>query len=173
MTTIAFCTALLCILAQITIPIPLVPITLQTLAVALVASILTPKQSVLVIVTYLAMGAIGLPVFSNFTSGFGILFGPTGGFLWSFPLMAYMISAGSHYFSYQKFAFISVHLSAMLLNLILGCIWLKYIINISWSAALATGFTPFIIVGIVKVLIVVPLALAIRERLLKAKLLPY
>ena len=64
MTIVAFCSALIAISAQITIPIPLVPITGQTLAIGLVATILSPRQSVQVVLLYLAIGVIGLPVFA-------------------------------------------------------------------------------------------------------------
>ena len=37
---------------------------------------------------YIVLGAVGLPVFSGFGSGIGVLFGPTGGFLWGFPVLA-------------------------------------------------------------------------------------
>ncbi|MDN6208478.1 MAG: biotin transporter BioY, partial [Lactococcus sp.] len=58
---IAIAAAFLAISSQITIPLPIVPLTLQTLAVGIIATVLTPLDSVLAILVYLILGAIGLP----------------------------------------------------------------------------------------------------------------
>ena len=81
---IAFCTAIIAVLSQISIPVPVVPLTMQTLAIGLVATILPWRQSVKTTALYIIIGAIGMPIYANFTGGFGILFGPTGGFIFSF-----------------------------------------------------------------------------------------
>ena len=76
-------------LSQISVALPTaVPITLQTLAIYLIACLMTPNHAFYTVLCYLIMGAIGLPVFSHFNSGMGALIGPTGGFLFSFPIMA-------------------------------------------------------------------------------------
>ena len=80
-------------LSQISVALPTaVPITLQTLAIYLIACLMTPNHAFYTVLCYLIMGAIGLPVFSNFNSGMGALIGPTGGFLFSFPIMALVMS---------------------------------------------------------------------------------
>lgn len=82
-------TALLASISQISIPLPTgVPITIQIFGVALIGSVLGWKLGTLSILTYLLSGAIGLPVFSNFRGGLGMLAGVTGGYLWSWPVMA-------------------------------------------------------------------------------------
>lgn len=65
----AFGAAIIAVLAQVTIPLPLVPITGQTLAVGLVATILGPRLGTLAVAVYLLLGAAGLPVFAMFTGG--------------------------------------------------------------------------------------------------------
>ena len=80
-------------LSQISVALPTaVPITLQTLAIYLIACLMTPNHAFYTVLCYLIMGAIGLPVFSNFNSGMGALIGPAGGFLFSFPIMALVMS---------------------------------------------------------------------------------
>ena len=78
------CCALLACSAWVTIPFGPVPFTLQTLAVALVPQVLARREAVFTVAAYLVLGAIGLPVFSGFQGGIGVLAGPTGGFLWGF-----------------------------------------------------------------------------------------
>ena len=70
--------------AQITIPLQPVPITLQSFAALLVGMAFGPKMGSKIIFAYLCEGACGLPVFADFSWGFHVLFGPTGGYLLGF-----------------------------------------------------------------------------------------
>ena len=83
MVLIALFTALIAVCAQITIP-GAVPFTLQTLAVFLAGSILGPKRSTASVLIYILLGAVGIPVFSNFTCGAAVIIGPTGGYIIGF-----------------------------------------------------------------------------------------
>ena len=65
-----------------------VPITLQTFAVMLTGCILGPVRGFSAVSVYLALGAVGLPVFAEHSSGIGVFTGPSGGYLLSFPLAA-------------------------------------------------------------------------------------
>jgi len=65
-----------------------VPITLQTLGVMLAGIVLGPARGTAAVLLYLVAGLIGLPVFSGFSGGFGVLAGPTAGYLLAFPLAA-------------------------------------------------------------------------------------
>lgn len=76
--------ALLLVCSQLTIPLPMIPLTLQTLVVGLLASILPLRYSLQTILVYLLLGFIGLPVFANFKGGLGVLFSNTGGYLLGF-----------------------------------------------------------------------------------------
>ena len=81
--------ALIAVCTWITVPLPTgVPLTLQTFAVALAGFLLGPVYGILAVGAYLLLGAAGLPVFSGFAGGVGRFFGPAGGFLWGFPLLA-------------------------------------------------------------------------------------
>ncbi|MBV1906503.1 MAG: biotin transporter BioY [Pseudomonadales bacterium] len=80
---------LMCLLSPLTISFGgLIPITLQSLLILLTGIILGPKFGALVIFAYLGLGAIGLPVFSGGSSGIEKLWGPSAGFLLSFPFAA-------------------------------------------------------------------------------------
>ena len=87
--------AVIAIMAQISIPMPGgVPMTMQTFAVTLAAIVLGAKLSTVSTVIYLILGAAGVPVLAGFTGGLAKFVGPTGGFLISFPLMAFVIGWG-------------------------------------------------------------------------------
>ena len=79
--------------ARISIPLPWtpVPITGQTLGLLLTGAILGPRRGALAMLLYLAEGAAGLPVFAGGTGGMARLLGPTGGYLFSYPIVAALL----------------------------------------------------------------------------------
>jgi biotin transport system substrate-specific component len=74
--------------AQIAIPIFPVPFTLQVLAVILSGLLLGPRYGALAQAIYVLLGAVGVPVFAEFRGVLGVILGPTGGYLVSYPLAA-------------------------------------------------------------------------------------
>ena len=76
--------------AQVVVPVPLspVPMTLQPLAVLVVGGLLGASAGVSALILYIALGALGLPVFAGGGAGFLHLIGPTGGYLLAFPVAA-------------------------------------------------------------------------------------
>lgn len=87
--------ALLAVMSQISIPLPTgVPLTLQTFAMALCGYVLGAKLGTLAVAVFLALGAVGLPVYAGFSSGIAALAGLTGGFLWGFLLIALFAGLG-------------------------------------------------------------------------------
>jgi biotin transport system substrate-specific component len=76
--------------AYIIIPLPPVPITLQTFFVSLTGALLGGSLGALSQVVYILLGAIGLPVFAGGKAGFGVLIGPTGGYLTGFIAGAFV-----------------------------------------------------------------------------------
>ncbi len=78
-------------LAQVRIPLQPVPITGQTLAVLLVGMALGSRRGPLAVLTYLGMGAAGLPFFTGGQSGLAYMAGATGGYLVGFIAAAYVV----------------------------------------------------------------------------------
>ncbi len=81
---VALTIAIMAVSAWVTIPLGPIPFTLQMFAIPFAIVVLTPKQAIAAIAGYLILGAIGVPVFSGMRGGFGVLAGPTGGFLWGY-----------------------------------------------------------------------------------------
>lgn len=73
--------ALICVAAPFSIQAGPIPISLATFAIYLTGAILGGKRGMVATAVYILIGAVGLPVFSGFRSGFGTLFGPTGGYI--------------------------------------------------------------------------------------------
>ena len=87
--------ALLAVSAWIQIPAA-IPFTLQTAAVCIAAA-LSGGAAAMAVTLYLSLGAIGLPVFSNFNSGWAALIGPTAGYLWGLFLIVLTVSVGKRH----------------------------------------------------------------------------
>ena len=83
MALIGLMTAILCLIAPVSILLPIspVPVSLGTLAIYFVSLVLGRKKSVICVSLYLLLGFAGLPVFTGFTGGVGKLLGPTGGYM--------------------------------------------------------------------------------------------
>ena len=111
--------AVIAVMAQISIPMPMgVPMTMQTFAITLAAVVLGSKLSTISSLIYIIMGAVGLPVLANFSGGFDKFVGPTGGFLISFPLMAFIIGWGAEHPQFTVFL-------AILVAALSGAVWLS------------------------------------------------
>ncbi len=167
----ALCAAIIAVLAQLSIPLPLVPITGQTLAIGLVVTILGLKYGTFAVILYVALGMAGLPVFQAFTGGFGIILGPTGGFIIGFIPTALFIG---YYLEKTKFtishAFIA-NAIGMVITLAIGTIWLKFVANLEWAGAIGAGALPFIIPGLLKAFLAAWVGIVVRQRLIQARLL--
>ncbi len=143
---------LMCIASQLTIPINPIPITMQTVAVMLIGLCFKPLVAVWTIVFYLSLGAIGLPVFANFTGGIQKLLGPSGGYLWGFLLAVIVMSALKKHLNKRLFSQIMLScLVGTLIILSVGVSWLAHFIGL--KAAFSSGFYPFIIPGIIKIIL--------------------
>lgn len=90
--------ALIGAFAYVSFPNPFspAPITLQVLGVFLAGIMLGPKWGGVSLVLYLLAGALGAPVFAGGGAGLGVLLGPTGGYLWSYPIAAAVIGVIVH-----------------------------------------------------------------------------
>jgi len=86
-------TLALAITAQISFHIPItpVPITLQVLAMLIIGFTFSEKLAVYSVIQYIALGLMGLPVFSDGKNGISVFLSPTGGYVIGFILMAFII----------------------------------------------------------------------------------
>lgn len=167
----AFSAAIIAVLAQITIPIPLVPITGQTLAIGLIVTILGTRYGAISVLLYVLLGAVGLPVFTNFSGGLSVLVGPTGGYIVGFIIQALVMGIYMDRFGYTYKQAVISNLIGMVITLLFGTAWLKFAASLTWTGAFLAGTAPFIVVGIIKAVLAAWLGVLVRNRLLNARLL--
>lgn len=161
--------ALISVSALVSIPItPItpVPITLQVLAIYLTTTILGPVYGGLACLIYLAIGAAGLPVYAGASSGVPVLLGPTGGYLFSYPVAAFLGGLVSRKrAASRKGDFVRVSIAcgaALVVIYAMGVIWLGVYLHVDLTKALLLGAVPFIPVDIAKAIVAVPVALRVR-----------
>ena len=168
MAVTALMTAVTCIVAPLSIPIGLVPISLTNLAIYLTLYLLDWKKGTLSYLLYLLIGLVGLPVFSGFTGGVAKLAGPTGGYIIGFIPMAVIAGLVVDHTQNRW-----LHLAGMIVGTLVcyafGTVWFCVQSGTGFAAALSICVFPFIPGDLVKMLIVIAIAPQIRRRLDMAK----
>jgi biotin transport system substrate-specific component len=150
--------------AQVSVPLPFtpVPLSLVNFAVLLVGLALGSKRGFAALALYLAEGAAGLPVFAH-AGGFVHLFGPTGGYLIAYPLVAFVagfvFERGSRTFARAVVASIG----AELLLFLCGVSWLMVLFHAPFATAASLGFYPFLFGEVIKVMSAAGLAVRTRS----------
>lgn len=150
----ALAAALIAVCAWIQIPMS-VPFTMQTFAVFAVAAMLGFKRGSVATAVYILLGTLGVPIFSGFRGGIGVLLGSTGGYIVGFLLSAMIIG-----FAVDKFGKkVSVMAISMLIGLaacyLFGTLWFMFVYtrdtgSIGFVSVLMTCVVPFIIPDLAK-----------------------
>jgi biotin transport system substrate-specific component len=155
-------TALTAAAAQVSIPLPFtpVPFTLQPMVVLLGGAALGARLGMSAQVIYLLAGIAGLPVFAAsavLPQGPLRLLGPTGGFLWSYPVAAFVAgSLAERGFDRRYLTSVAAMTCGLAIVFACGVTWLALFARpagIGFDAALRTGFYPFVPADMFKVLI--------------------
>ena len=152
---------LVALAAQIEIPTRPVPFTLQTLAVVLAGAVLGPRKGALSMLTYLALGAAGFPVFSSGGFGLAKLLGPTGGFLLTFPAAAALVGVLAPR-ARATWAIALAMASGMALISAGGVLQLRATTGMGWAESLATGVLLFSVWDAVKLAAATAIFKAVR-----------
>lgn len=164
--------ALLAAVSIVVLPIGPVPITLQVFVVVLIALLLRPAWALTATGVYVLVGAIGVPVFAGLTGGLGILFGPTGGYLFGFVFGSAIGSAVRRAAERRMVPRVVSDsmgaLATVAVIYILGVTQLWGVSNLgqqglSLMAAVAVGAAPFIVPDLIKAAVAIVVAEALRR----------
>lgn len=147
----AMFTAVQCVLSVVSFPVGAVPVTLSVLGVFLIGSLLSPVAAVSAELVYITIGAIGLPVFSGFSSGLGTLFGPTGGYLMAYPIMAFAVAYAAKRFERHRTAALCMSMAfSLAVCYVLGTAWFCTVTKLTFDHALAVCVAPFVPFDLIK-----------------------
>ncbi|WP_369726765.1 biotin transporter BioY [Bradyrhizobium sp. LLZ17] len=148
---VALGTALMALSAKVSLPLPYVPMTLQTLVVLMIGAAYGWRLGSATMVAYLAEGAMGLPVFAGPVGGLAPLLGPTAGYLFGFVGAAFvtgwLAERGWDRSVVWLFAAMAV---GHIVILAAGFGWLAFGLGLGATKAWQVGLLPFIAASLVK-----------------------
>lgn len=157
LTRCALFAALTAVCSWIAIPVGDIALTMQTFSVFLTLLVLGGKWGTAAILTYLLLGAAGMPVFSGFQGGFGVLLGVTGGYLWGF------LASGLMYWMLERFGKIPAILASWTVCYLCGTLWFLHWAGGGVGFVLLRCVAPYLIPDALKLI----LALRLSRRLSK------
>ena len=163
--------ALICVAAPFSIQAGPIPISLATFAIYLTGAILGGKRGVFAVAVYILIGAVGLPVFSGFRGGFGVLFGATGGYIIGYiPLV--LITGIFAEMNIRKIPRAVVTVIGMILATAalytFGTIWYMIVSGADLVTALTACALPFIPGDAIKIACVTAVAVPLKAKLNRA-----
>ena len=159
MAVTAVMAAVLCVLGPLTVPIGAIPISLANFVICLTAWLLGPKFGTLSVVIYLAIGLIGVPVFSGYGAGLAKVAGPTGGYLVGYLLLAFIGGL-----------FIEKSNGQPVVSAV-GTAWFVFQMQCDLGYALAVCVYPFIVLDLAKIVVSCIVGALLRKRLVQAGVL--
>lgn len=177
MVRVALMAAVMAVVAQIAIPVQPVPFTFQTLGVILSGFLLGSKHGALSQVVYLLIGAVGVPVFANFSGGLDALVGPTGGYLLSYPFAAALagLAANAAANAPRRRAILTSAAwgcAALAVIYALGVTQLAIVTQLPATVAILQGAAPFLPLDLVKVVLAALVATAAAPAISSSKARP-
>ena len=157
--------ALTAIGALISIPLQPVPVVLSNLFLNIAAALLGGPLGALSQVIYIILGGLGLPVFSGGKAGFGVLLGPTGGYLIGFVIGAFLIGKLVKRKKSPGFAWLAFSMAAGLLVIYaVGVLQLSFVAKLPLEKALAVGVLPFLPGDVLKIIAAAMVTLKTRDK---------
>lgn len=165
-TKMAMMIAFISAASYIRIPLSFSPaaITGQTLAVNLVALVLTPMEAFVTLLCYWLLGVLGAPIFGG-PAGPGKMFGPAGGYFIAFLLAVVLIAKlrGTKY-NVVRYSIVAILVGLIVIDGI-GFVWMKLLTNMTWSEAFVSGFLIFVPLDTLKAIVAAVLARPIQNAL--------
>ena len=150
--------AFIAVCSIISIPVGAVPVTLQTFAVFFAAAMLGAKRGTLSVLVYALLGAVGLPVFSGMTGGFGVIAGPTGGYIIGFIPAAVIVGAAADRYDRRALPLaVSMALGSAVCYAV-GTVWFMLLMKRGIGETLLVCVVPFLIPDAVKIALAVLLS---------------
>ena len=164
---IAVFAVIMAICSWISIPTT-VPFTLQTFGVFIAVGILGGKRGTLAVLIYIILGAIGVPVFSGFTGGVGILVGTTGGYIIGFLFSALVMWLMEKIPGKRSVIQVISMIVGLIVCYAFGTAWFMIVYSrangaVGLAAVLGWCVIPFIIPDLVKIALAFVLSRRVRK----------
>lgn len=144
-------TALMALSAKVSLPLPYVPMTLQTLVVLMIGAAYGRRLGSATMIAYLAEGALGAPVFAGPVGGIAPLVGPTAGYLFGFVAAAFVAgSLAERGWDRSVTLLFAAMAVGHIVILAAGFGWLAFGLGLGAAKAWQVGIVPFVAASLVK-----------------------
>lgn len=168
MSVTAMMTVMIAVCSWISIPTT-VPFTMQTFAVFCALNLLGGKRGFFAVLVYIMLGAVGVPVFAEFSGGFGVLLRPTGGYIVGFLFMAIIYWLAERIFGEHFVIKIISMVCGLDILYLFGTAWFMIIYSRSVEAvdlmtALKWCVIPFVLWDLIKLSLAVTISEAVKKR---------
>lgn len=169
MVLIALMTAITCILAPCSIPLPFspVPISFTNLVLYISIFVLGYKAATVSYIVYLLLGLVGLPIFSGFSGGLGKLAGPTGGYLIGFIFLTLIagLFVDKSEGKYRYVLYVAGMVLGTAVTYAFGTIWLAKQMSLTFMQGLAVGVIPYLPGDTAKIIIAMIIGPVLKKRI--------
>lgn len=161
-------TAMISICSWISIPAS-IPFTLQTMGVFMTVGLLGGKRGTLTVLTYILLGAIGIPVFAGLTGGVSVLLGTTGGYIIGFLLSSLLMWGIETIMGRNQIVLAFSMIAGLIVCYVFGTAWFMLIYTqhsgvIGLSTVLGLCVIPFIIPDLIKIGVALFLTNRLKKR---------
>lgn len=176
LTTVALTGAVLCLLGPLVIPLGVIPMSLTGMGIYLISLLFGGKKAAAAVLLYLLIGVLGIPVFSGFTTGPGIIMGPTGGYLLGYLPASFFCGSLCEKICFQKvrqkklkgcFLYFLIFTGGNMILYFTGSLWLSLSMRISMMEAFGVGVFPFLLTDSIKNILAVFWGMGMKKRLEK------
>lgn len=168
---IAIMAAIMCVIAPVSFSIGIIPITLGTFSFCLVGGLLSYRKAFATVLIYILIGFIGIPVFSSYQSGVGVVLGVTGGYLVGYLPSVLVISIIVNKFKSKIYVYPLAMIIGILTCYLFGTIWFMFQSGNTFIHTLSICVIPFIIPDLIKVVVASFITYTLNNKTIIGKML--
>ena len=165
LTIMALLTALICVLAPLSIPIGPVPVSLTPMVLFLIVYLVGGCKGAICYAVYIALGAVGLPVFSGYEGGLQKLAGPTGGYIVGFIFLVAICGGFLYIWKGKLWAYIIGMVVGIIVAYAFGSVWFMISLEQTLKHTLAVCVIPFLPFDAAKIVLVAVLGPVLKKSL--------
>lgn len=159
--------AFLCVFSVLSVPFGVVPVSLGLFAVFLTGIILGKRLGFISILIYIFLGCVGLPVFSGFRGGISALLGPTGGYIFSYLIIAPLMGIAADKAEKNFLWLAAAGVLGLLVLYTFGTLWYAAVLKILVSDAVKICVAPFVLFDVLKLVFSVVVGINLKKRIIK------
>ncbi len=161
---VALFTAILAVCSWISVPTT-IPFTLQTFGIFCAMLILGGKKGFFSILTYILLGAVGVPVFSGFKAGISALTSYSGGYIWGFIFLGAIFWCAEKFIGNKFYIRIISLIVGLMVCYTCGTLWFMYIMKTSFIYGLSVCVVPYLAFDGLKLLLAILISSRVRKYL--------